>query len=168
MSDVPTRSRSSRRLALPVAMLAGLGLSSTAFAQDRVRQAGNIGVGIAGTVLGTGVTGKYFINDANSLQGLVALREGGSALLVSADYLYNFKPFLNDDDVSMGWYAGFGGAVSLGSLDFVLGAVGIVGTDFDIDDLPLDLYVEYRPVLVLAPVGDLYLSSFGGGVRYYF
>lgn len=152
-----------------VLLLAGaIGLPSVAAAQEHVREAGNIGVGIGATTLGLGVSGKYFINDANALQGLVGLRDGGMALFISGDYLYNFKPLRRDHAVTVGWYAGFGGSVSLGSTDFVLGGSGIVGADFDIDVVPLDIYAEYRPLLILAPVGDLDPASFGGGVRYYF
>ena len=136
-------------------------------AQQGVRESGNIGVGLGGNALGFGVSGKYFIDDANAVQALVGLGSGGGSLLVSADYLYNFDPFVSKDEVSVGWYAGFGGGLVLG--DSLLAITGIVGSDVDLDEVPLDIYFEYRPTLFFGPNGSAFRAdSFGAGLRYYF
>ena len=136
-------------------------------AQQRVRESGNIGVGLGGNALGFGASGKYFIDDANAVQALVGLGSGGGSLLVSADYLYNFAPFASKDEVSVGWYAGFGGGIVLG--DSLLGITGVVGSDVNLDEVPLDIYFEYRPTLFFGPIGSAFRAdSFGAGLRYYF
>lgn len=136
-------------------------------AQQRVREPGNIGVGLGGNLLGYGVSGKYFIDDANAVQALVGIGSGGSSLLVSADYLYSFEPFASKDEVSVGWYAGFGGGIVLGYS--LLGVAGVVGSDVNLDEVPLDIYFEYRPTLFFGPTGSAFRAdSFGAGLRYYF
>ena len=156
---------------LGVALAALLGLlvaaPQPAAAQQQVREAGNIGVGVGGNILGVGVSGKYFINEANAVQALVGMGAGGGTLLVSADYLYNFDPFVRKEEISIGWYAGFGGGLILGSS--VLAVAGVVGSDVDLDDLPLDIFFEYRPTLFFSPAGSAFRAdSFGAGLRYYF
>ncbi|MBO84616.1 MAG: hypothetical protein CL927_04605 [Deltaproteobacteria bacterium] len=154
---------------LVLAALVGLGLAAPqgAMAQEQVREAGNIGVGVGGNILGVGVSGKYFINEANAVQALVGMGSGGGTLLVSADYLYNFDPFIKQEEISVGWYAGFGGGLILGSS--VLGVAGVVGSDFDLDELPLDIFFEYRPTLFVSPAGAAFRAdSFAAGLRYYF
>jgi|GEM_PF-4799381 len=156
-----------RVCAMPLVGLLLVGASSTAHAADRVRQAGNIGVGLGANSFSFGLTGKYFVNDANAFQATVGGREDGQVLL-GVDYLYNFDPLWSDETAALGWYAGFGGSISPGSQQGSLIAAGIVGLDFDIDAAPLDIFVELRPSFLLAPVGDLKLFAAGGGVRYYF
>mgnify|MGYP000447850819 FL=1 len=154
---------------LPCMVVAALAVSLPSAAQaGRVHETGKIGVGIGGGPVGGGITGKWFMNEHNALQGLVGIRDEGRALLLSPDYLYTFDPIFQDEDVTFGWYGGFGGALSLGSTDFTLGASAILGVDFCIDVVPLDIYAELRPMLILAPLPEMEFMSFAGGVRYYF
>jgi hypothetical protein len=148
-------------------LLLAAALPIAAQAQDKVREPGNIGLGLGGNIFGAGVSGKYFIDESNAVQGLVGLGYSSTSLTVSADYLYNFPPFVQEEDLSIGWYAGFGGALVLGAS--VLGVTGIVGVDVDVDEVPLDLFVEYRPSLYFMTIGSGFRGdSFGAGVRYYF
>ena len=150
---------------LGLALLAAVPTGSQA--QQKVREPGNIGLGIGGNGFGGGLSGKYFINESNAIQGIVGLGYYSTSLNLSADYLYNFSPFVQQEELSVGWYAGFGGALLLGQS--TIGASGIVGVDVDVDEVPLDVYFEYRPSLYFQPFDSgLYLVSFGGGVRYYF
>ena len=135
---------------------------------ERIHETGKIGLGIGGgPPLGAGMSGKWFMNEKNALQGLVGIRKGG-ALLLSPDYLYTFEPIFQDDDVTFGWYGGFGASLSLGSTDFTLGVSAILGVDFCIDRAPIDLYAELRPLLEMAPMAEMHVGSFAGGLRYYF
>jgi len=149
-------------------LLAALGTPVSAEAADRVRQSGNIGVGLGATNFGIGAVGKYFVNEANAVQALVGVAESGTAFVVQADYLYNFDPILRDDQHTLGWYAGFGGTLSPGASELMLGVAGIIGLDFNLDVAPLDIYVEVRPTLILAPSADLRPVAAGSGVRYFF
>ena len=156
---------------LPCLVVAPLMLALPATAEtrpQRVHETGNIGVGLGAGPAGSGISGKGFMNEKNALQGLVGIRDGGTALLISPDYLYNFDTIMQDDDVTFGWYGGFGGSLSLGSPDFSLGASAILGVDFCIDRGPIDIYAEFRPMLILAPTPDMWFTSFAGGARYFF
>ncbi len=144
------------------------GAPAIAQAAEAVREAGNIGVGLGGSGFGVGIASKWFMNENNALQGVIAPRNSGTTLLVDVDYLYNFSPIRSDESVTIGWYAGFGGALGLGATDFVLGVNGVLGGDFDIDVVPLDIFVEFRPMLELATDTEIHFTNFGAGVRYYF
>ncbi len=157
----------SRALFVGISLAACMALPQEGLAQ-RVHETGRFGIGLGGGPVGAGITGKWFLNEHNALQGLVGIRDDGRALLLSPDYLYTFDPIHQDEDITFGWYGGFGGALSLGSTDFTLGASAILGLDFCIDVAPIDIYAELRPMLVLAPIANLNFASFAGGVRYYF
>jgi len=151
--------------AMGLALVAALPTASQA--QQKVREPGNIGLGVGGHLFGAGVSGKYFVNESNAVQGLVGLGYSSTSLTLSVDYLYNFPTFVQEEDLSIGWYAGFGGSLILGAS--VLGTTGIVGVDVDVDEVPLDVFFEYRPSLYFMPIGSSFqAASFGGGVRYYF
>lgn len=153
----------------PIAvLLAALVLPATGAAAERVRQAGNIGLGFGGTSFAGGVSGKYFVNEANAFQGLVGLREDGTVVVFQFDYLYNFEPIWADSRNTLGWYAGFGGQLAPLADDGSLAASGIIGLDFDIDIAPLDVYLEGRPTLTVNPVADVRPFVFGAGARYFF
>ena len=152
---------------LVVAFGVGTLAPGLAFGADKVRQPGNIGVGLGLTSEGVGVSGKYFVDDRNAFQGLLGVPNGSGGLLAQFDYLYNFPILWSDEKVALGWYAGFGGMLVTQSPFVALGGTGSVGLDLDVDAAPLDIFIELKPTLWLTPLGYLDLNA-AGGIRYYF
>lgn len=139
---------------------------------EHFREAGHFGIGLGG---GTGVSGlsmKYFIADAFSVQGVVGLGNWDS-LGINADFLFEMPAFYkNEEALDIGWELGAGAWTWIGN-DFVFGIEGVAGIQFDLNVIPLDIVFEYRPSFKF--VGDwgdgdgfdFDPVSFGGHVRFY-
>lgn len=148
-------------------LLVALAVLPQAAQAERVHETGNVGLGVGGTLFGLGVSGKWFMNEHNALQGLVGVSNDGGLLFLSPDYLYTFDPLHQEEDVTIDWYGGFGGTLFMGD-SFGLGVNAVLGIDFCIDPAPVDIYAELRPMLLLSPVTEFAFTNFAGGVRYYF
>ncbi|MFW6288473.1 MAG: hypothetical protein ACOC2Q_01695 [Spirochaetota bacterium] len=138
-----------RRLVLIIlfALLAG----ATAFAQTSV-----------GIILGepTGLSGKQWIGEGASLDLAVAwsfVPEG--AFYLHVDYQQHFDD-LDIDVGSLLWFAGIGPRIYIGN-DVGLGLRIPVGLVYDIDDVPLEVFLELAPGLNLFPST---VFNFGGGI----
>ena len=85
---------------------------------------------------------------------------------VGIDLLWDFiyRPL---GDENLHWYAGVGPYALLGD-PFVLGAVSELGLEYEFDDFPLVVGVDWRPYLRLIDNTDLGFDRFGLNVRYKF
>ena len=84
---------------------------------------------------------------------------GVSALL---DFIY--KPLGGE---SFNWYAGVGPYVALGD-DFQLGALGEIGLEYQFNEVPLSLSLDWRPAFQLIDDTDFGVNGFGFNLRYVF
>ncbi|MFT4978600.1 MAG: hypothetical protein ACI8S6_004510 [Myxococcota bacterium] len=76
--------------------------------------------------------------------------------------------FASTEPVNIAWNLGVGGALSLGDSSIGIGIAGIAGLEFNVNPVPIDVVVEYRPGLYVIPDVGLDLVNFTGHVRWYF
>ncbi len=156
------------------------GLFSMAWTQKaeaQVGQGNNFGLGIA---LGSpsGLTGKYYLNDKNAIQGTVGLGfVDGNHFNVTVDYLYHFN-LMGQSAFKLDAYAGFGAYLwkwfdndnSNDNADKKMIGIGAripLGLAFVFAKLPIDIYLEVAPSLTV--VGRTGFGVSGAlGFRYYF
>jgi len=125
-----------------------------------------------------GISGKYFMTDANSIEGVLGLRSHG--LVVTGLYEFNIK-ISNIDGFR--FYYGFGahaGAVGAGvyrrfgggdeiynKSQVLLGADGVLGLEYVIPQSPIAVSLDLNPRLELA-TGPFFDIAPGLGIKYTF
>ncbi len=137
----------------------------------RERQGGPFGIGMA---LGapTGLTAKAWLGDWMGVQAAVGGDIGRLGdFAATADYLFHFRPFATGTtEYSVPIYAGIGVNLSSNSYEdpgsIFFGPRAVVGTSVLVRELPIELYVEAAPTLLLYQ--DVTWAVDGQiGVRYY-
>lgn len=163
------------RLAALLALCLGLAFSSGVDAQTRSLHGtpGRFGLGLTGGLeVIKGLQAKYFLNEGFSLQSSLGLSgEGnllGEGLGFALDALFERPPLWSPGFGRFNWYLGVGLGVYAGST-VAVGASAILGLSFQLAALPLDLAVEYRPIVGVDELGlGVGLTSAGGALRYWF
>lgn len=131
---------------------------------------GRFGLGLGGSSLASGVTGKIYLSPNLAVQANVGwwFSAGFSA---GADILFE-RALWRNDDVSVQGYLGAGpsvGVFSVRNSATVLGASGVAGAGVHVAEVPIEVTLEIRPTIV---VGSRFWNGFyfggGGAVRYYF
>jgi hypothetical protein len=157
---------------LPLLLVPGLAAAAPTF--DAVpRQPGKLGLGIGGGTGPSGISAKYTLDDAFSLQGVVGpwseYFEDGDTLGISIDALVEMPALHEEEDFELGWALGAGPALGVGDR-FWAGIAGVVGLEFNIRVIPLEVTLEWRPHLLLAsPFGTEFDPvEFGGHIRWWF
>lgn len=161
-----------------VLAVAALAAASPATAQDEITnkgagllaETGRFGLGLGGSTLTSGVTGKLYLSGAFAAQATVGWW-GGAGLSGGVDIIVE-RAFVKEPDFSIQGYLGGGvalGLFSVGNNATVAGVAGVGGVGLHLDAIPIELTAELRPTLV---VGNSVFSRFyfggGGAVRYYF
>lgn len=122
-----------------------------------------------GIVVGepTGVSGKYWLDRTNALDGALAwsFLDDGS-LYLHADYIHHHFEVIELSSGEMPLYYG-GGLKMKFANDFILGLHVPLGIAYHFEEAPLDVFLEIRPGLNLVPETRFDMSG-GIGVRYYF
>jgi len=85
---------------------------------------------------------------------------------LGVDLLWDFiyRPLGNE---GLNWYAGVGPAFWLGNPVEVF-AVGELGAEYRLPDVPISLSMDWRPTFLLIPVTGNAMDRFGFNVRYVF
>jgi hypothetical protein len=134
--------------------------TSIGWAQDK-------GFGL-GVILGepTGVSGKSWISQRTAIDGGLAWSfRGAGSVHIHADHLWHFLG-VPEASERFSVYVGVGGRIA--TLDeSVLGVRFPVGLVWWPKDAPLDVFVEFVPILDLAPASEFDANG-GIGVRYFF
>jgi hypothetical protein len=175
---------------LLIATLGSTLLATPAFAASPSK--GNFGIGVGGGTGTTGISMKYYLSDASALQGVVGVwgvgRYEHDGLGLSADYLFEMPAFATSEVVDVGWNVGPGLWLAANSYGYnsyahdpywhdsdwhesdrlLVGASGVLGLEFLIQPIPLDIVLEYRPSVMVVPGLGFDLVSFDGHVRFYF
>jgi hypothetical protein len=130
-------------------------------AQDK-----NFGIGI---ILGepSGVNGKLWLGSSNALDMAAAWSfKGNDHLLLQADYVWHSFDLISVSSGKLPIYFGIGGRVLFAD-DPYFGVRVPLGLDYMFSDAPIDIFLEFVPILDLAPATDF---DFGGGIgaRYWF
>lgn len=166
-----------------------LAAPATAYGATPIQEGANLGLGVGGGLGATGLSAKYFIGADFALQGVVGLwnpieidllqnddqdaRNIGS-LAISVDALLESQPWINGSAADLAFNGGIGLAVApSGGHPAGLSLVG--GFEFDLEVIPVDFVIEYRPHMWLVPLPndwgapDTYIDflAFTGHVRVY-
>lgn len=144
-----------------VLAIVALALQANARAQDR-------GFGL-GVILGepTGLSGKYWVSGRNAIDvGMAWSFRHEGFFHVHADYLWHF-PLQTQSAERFNFYAGVGGRLGAEAHDALLGVRFVGGFAFWPRNTPLDIFVEFAPILDLAPATEMTANG-GIGVRFFF
>lgn len=159
--------------------------TSTASAANSVRQAGNFGLGLAGGNFVSGIGVKYFLSDDMAIQGTLGGGWRFAGIGVSAALLWEMPALVEDDTFDLAWNIGPGvGFWTYGYAGYpydydlnYFAVTAVLGLEMDLNDIPLDLVLEWRPGLYFVSVGSgiynddgafVAFGGIGGAVRYYF
>jgi hypothetical protein len=161
------------RHAAAALVFASAALASTpALAGASHRSAGHTGVGLGGGTTSGGISVKHFFSDTSAIQGVVGGWGGwnNSGLGLSADYLYEMPALAEIQDLTVGWNVGPGVGLGLYAPTDEVGIAvnGVVGIEFAFGPIPLDLVLEYRPTVNVAPRVDFDFINFTGHLRWFF
>ena len=142
-------------------LLATIAFSGSLLAQD-YKFALGIRLSNASPTISNAVSGKYFINHQDALEGLVSFgNRFGIGLLYE-----KHKPLAGESGFQ--WFYGFGGYVGFQGGDTYLGPSGVLGLDYKFKDVPLNLSLDWKPELDIIPKVNLVPDAFGLTARYTF
>lgn len=122
----------------------------------------NWAIGVRGGVTTTGLTVKYNIDPANSIEGMIDFTRG-----VNIYALYE----RNIPVISEGFNFYYGGGANIGSWSkhdhnkFTMGIDGIVGLEYKIRSIPLAFSVDYKPCLNFIGYTGFRATDFGLSVK---
>ena len=165
----PMHRRPSILLALP--LIVAVCASGPAEAKE-IRRKGATGIGVGSGTLAQGLSLKHFVTERLAVQGVVGSfgnynHYGGFG--ISADAVFAM-PILASGDVDLAWNFGGGGGFASFESASITAFTGLVGLEVLVDQIPLDIVLELRPVALVN--GGLHvLSGFTdltGHIRYYF
>ncbi|MBL7750063.1 MAG: hypothetical protein JNN29_01700 [Chitinophagaceae bacterium] len=116
----------------------------------------------AGAVVNNAITFKYFLNEKSAIEAQFAFGDP-TALGV----LYEVHKPLNNTE-GLKWFYGGGGYIGFSKPDPLLGAQGVVGLDYKFPNLPLNLSLDWKPELNIAPDINFEASALGLSIRFTF
>lgn len=161
-----------------IAVLAlGLSFAPTAHAQDStgggsgvLASPGRVGVGLGGSTLSNGITGKLYITEALAAQATVGWWLG-AGFSVSADVIVE-RALYKVPELSVQGYLGAGPSIGFFSVvnnATVIGVSGVGGVGLHVAEVPIEVALELRPTVL---VGNQFWNGFyfggGGAIRWYF
>lgn len=112
----------------------------------------------------SGVTYKAFrLHRMGAYEGSILYNRHGFNL--SALYEHHLEPFRNERFLVFAGGGAFGGDWNE---EFSLGIMGVVGIEYNIRDIPLNLAVDWRPMFNIIQITELDLLDFGFSIRYRF
>lgn len=117
----------------------------------------------------TGITFKHFLSDNKAIEGIGYFYKYGTRITGLYE-IYNPIEALD----GLQWYYGFGAHVGFIDSKYggstALGLDGVIGLDYKVAELPIDLSLDFQPSLELGSFyGDNRLQGWGGlGIRFTF
>lgn len=148
----------------------GLWAPARAFATPQT-EADRIGLGLGGSWWSFGVAARYNLSERSFLQGTLGSvtssdhRSAG----ISLDYLLRGPTLTGNSDAVLNLNYGAGALIGGGeSAGPILGLVPAVALEVDLVEAPLDVTIEYRPVLFLLPETDVAIIGLGLRLHYWF
>jgi len=153
------------KLLLCAALLLSL-FSSTAFAQYKHAIGGRFGTA-------NGISYKTFVNNNNALEFIVNFQSNTEYSYFRATGLMEKHAPINDVD-GLRWYYGFGATVGsrthkpTDENKILLAADGILGLDFKFPDAPINIAMDWKPAIELAPNTRLNGEGIGLSLRFTF
>lgn len=123
----------------------------------------------AGIIVGepTGFSFKYWLTEKTALDaGLAWSFLDENAFQFQADYLIHNFTLIKISEGKLPFYFGIGGRLKF-SNDVTFGIRVPVGLAYILKDAPIDVFLEFVPILDLLPKTDFTISAAIGG-RYFF
>jgi len=124
-----------------------------------------------------GISGKYFLNEATALEGILGIRSHG--LVITGLYEYHQIAFnvpelrfyygagAHIGAVGDGYYKRYGGEDEYYKSGILLGADGVIGLEYVIPESPIAISLDLNPRLELAR-GPFFDLAPGLGLKYTF
>ncbi|TNF24292.1 MAG: hypothetical protein EP329_25200 [Deltaproteobacteria bacterium] len=149
-------------------------------APDKIRSTGKIGLGLGSGTLANGLSAKWYMGTDHALQFNLGSFGGGgidhrwhrvAGFAAGVDYLLELPDIVTAGNAFvLGWNAGVGGALGVadGHADLAVAVAGIVGLEFRIIPVPIDIVLEFRPGLLIIPDVDFDAVDFTAHIRFYF
>ena len=128
-------------------------------ASTHYKDAIGIRIGPSSPAIQSGITYRHFLNETNALEGLLSLSNGFGICA-----LYEVHKPLPVENVQ--WFVGVGGYVSSINSSNYFGGAGLVGIDYIFPSIPLNLSIDWKPELNLAPRVFFEESGVGFSIRY--
>jgi len=125
------------------------------------------GLGL-GVIVGepTGLSGKLWTAGGQAFDAAAAWSfVDNGAFYVHVNYLFHFADLISVKKGELPFYAGIGGKVKFVD-PVILGIRFPFGLEYLFDKVPLGIFLEIAPCLVLYPASDFDIGA-GLGVRYY-
>lgn len=132
-------------------------------------RSGRFGLGLGGSNLTSGVTGKLYLTENQAIQGTVGYwYSSRNGLSFSADYLFEAPAFVTHEALTLHWYLGAGASLGLFSWNANVGVSGVGGVALQLKPVPLEFAIELRPgVIFVGPNSGFHFGT-GGAIRYFF
>ena len=126
---------------------------------------GNLELGLRLSV-SPGITGVYKLGGPQSIEGI--LHFNNNAAIITGLYRYNFG-LISPDVPGLSWYAGAGAHTKIHS-GVTVGVDGLIGLQYDFDEVPLNISLDWKPAFdFLGPgAGDFHATDVGISVRFKF
>lgn len=158
-----------KKLLLVVILTAAfISLAKLGFSQDNahvgtIHNTDAIGIRLGPTspAIQNGISYRHFLNESTGIEGILSLSNGFGVC-----GLYEvFKP-LPVENVQ--WFIGAGGYVAFVNSTNYFGGAGIIGVDYTFPSIPLNISLDWKPELNLAPRLFFEGSGVGFSARYAF
>ena len=123
-----------------------------------------------GMILGepTGISLKNWLGRSTAVDFAIAWSlEGKNSFTIHGDYLSHHFKWTQVESGSLPFYYGIGGSIKFTDDDARLGARVPLGLNYHFENLTLDLFLEFVPVLLLLPKTDFDINA-SIGIRYFF
>lgn len=111
---------------------------------------------------GAGATFKHYLDESKAVEAIFSFRD---PVGIGAMYQVH-KPWNVLDNLN--WYYGGGAFVTFGKENVGAGGMGVIGVDYKFDNLPLNIALDWKPELAIAPKVSPEFNTFGLSIRYVF
>jgi len=133
----------------------------------------NTGIGFRGG-FANGITVKHFLNERSAFEGIIASRWRG----LEITGLYEIHNTAFDVD-RLNWYFGFGGHLGFWNGDYagwgdegsnytVIGVDGILGIEYNFEELPINLSLDWKPAFNIVGYSGFWGDGGAFSIRYIF
>ena len=159
------QSQFSKKFCLKIFVVLLLGLIFCAPKKTEARLGGPLGLGfVAG--LPSGISGKYWLNDHNAIDGVIGYNAWDKWLLLNADYVFHEYELIRVPQGQLPLYYGIGAWAAIAN-HAAIGIHGVVGLDYLFPGAPIDAFIELAPGTSILPGTEFNMGA-GVGARFFF
>ena len=135
-----------------------------------------VGVGLGSSTLSSGVSVKWQAKGGGGMQLVAGAYGNGlyydgygytNSIGVSLDGLRDMGQIGNLGPIGVGWSLGGGGGIGVGGT-LAVAAAGVAGLNFELEPVPLEFSIEYRPTLSILPGVYPDFVNASGHLRWWF